>query len=225
MELDRKINNFPDISVDGKWIKSFCNSNSGKYCQYVTHAARVWDSMNYRCKEGSKARKKSYSSCHNEFENFQDFADWCQTEQGYWEKDKAGKFWAIDKDVLILGNKVYSKETCCFVPPDVNNLIIYANKVRGSYPLGVSYHSKDKVLYAQCQNGDGKIVHLGKFENPMDGHRAWQAFKASVILQKAEKYVDYIKIKAGLKMHAEAILDDLRNQRETVRSVEYGISK
>ena len=30
----------------------------------------------------------------------------------------------IDKDILVKGNKVYSPNTCCLVPKNVNNLFI-----------------------------------------------------------------------------------------------------
>lgn len=33
------------------------------------------------------------------------------------------KGYALDKDILIKGNKVYSPETCCFVPYEINTLV------------------------------------------------------------------------------------------------------
>lgn len=32
--------------------------------------------------------------------------------------------WHLDKDILLKGNKVYSPETCAFVPAKINSLLI-----------------------------------------------------------------------------------------------------
>ena len=46
--------------------------------------------------------------------NFQNFAQWF--EKNYIDD------WALDKDILVKGNKVYSPETCCFVPREINEV-------------------------------------------------------------------------------------------------------
>jgi hypothetical protein len=59
---------------------------------------------------------------------------------GYdWEKIKNGLL-DLDKDKLIPGNKVYSVETCCFLPPEEN--AIY------------TYHSNHKRVEARKSTGE-----------------------------------------------------------------------
>lgn len=53
-----------------------------------------------------------------------------------------GELWAVDKDILVKGNKVYSPETCCLVPANVNALFVKRDKSRGELPIGVTKHRK-----------------------------------------------------------------------------------
>lgn len=55
--------------------------------------------------------------------------------------------WQLDKDILARGNKIYSKETCCFVPREVNQFFSGGQSVLGKdTPKGVSYE-KSRGLY------------------------------------------------------------------------------
>lgn len=62
--------------------------------------------------------------------NFQVFAEWF--ENNYTES------FDLDKDILQKENKIYSPETCCFVPKEINSLFTKRQNRRGSLPIGVS---------------------------------------------------------------------------------------
>ena len=69
---------------------------------------------------------------------------------------------SLDKDILVQGNKVYSPETCRFVPGYVNTLLTDAGAIRGELPLGVSARkpnpktSRVNTTYmARCSDGHG----------------------------------------------------------------------
>ena len=78
----------------------------------------------------------------------------------------------LDKDILIDGNKVYSPETCCFVPRYINLLFGDHEKGRGNYLIGVSF-DKSRNLYQAKLSMYSKCYNLGRFNNEIDAHNAW----------------------------------------------------
>lgn len=206
------VTDFKDNS--GLWVKSF---NPEPYVRLRTRAYVLWLGVNHRCKVGGSCQKScpTYVDCVNGFKDFQEFAEWCQTQYGYTHKDKNGKHWQLDKDLILYGNKVYSKETCIFVPQRVNKLLIASNAKRGEWPLGV-YLQRNKFL-AQCWVGS-KQRHLGSFNCELEAHQAWQRAKIDVIRRTA---IDDLEIAAHVKLvpilleQAQRIEDDLLNNRET----------
>ena len=48
------------------------------------------------------------------------------------QQDYDGKH--LDKDLLVCNNKVYSPETCVFVPREINQFLTKSNNSRGKYP-------------------------------------------------------------------------------------------
>ena len=72
---------------------------------------------------------------------------------------------SLDKDILIPGNKVYSPDTCRFVPGYINSLLTNAGAIRGDYPLGVramkpSSHGQINTTYqGHCCDGNGKRLY------------------------------------------------------------------
>lgn len=195
---------------EGYWKTIWCKDN----IRYKTRAAVLWQSI--------LTRARLYDS-NNEFESFQVFADWCQDQPNYMNKEGNGKLWALDKDIIKPFNKSYSEGTCCFVPSALNSLLTYSPKVRGEYPIGVHYDKESKAFRAQMSVGsraDGtkSRVNLGLCNDPMDAHRLWQAYKVDQILDSREQYTSLSEnVLHGLWLHAMIIQSDLDNSVETVR--------
>jgi hypothetical protein len=100
----------------------------------------------------------------------------------------------LDKDILIKGNKVYSPETCIFVPQKINSIIAYRNSSTDS-PSGVSYHKRDKIYFSYCNDGKGKLKHLGTYECEKNAFIVYKKFKENVIVQTANEYKQKIPTK------------------------------
>lgn len=107
----------------------------------VSREYKVWSSMMERCYSKSfMLKRNSYKDCTvcKEWHNFQNFAKWCNEQQDF---DKDG--YQLDKDLKVLGNKIYSPTTCLFVTCEVNNFLVglYPS---GELPLGVYLYKKKK---------------------------------------------------------------------------------
>lgn len=70
---------------------------------------------------------------------FENFYEWMHQQKNF-DKWLNGEKWAVDKDILVKGNKIYSPETSCLVPPNVNLLFTKCDKARSDLPIGVIRH-------------------------------------------------------------------------------------
>ena len=140
--------------------------------------------------------------------NFQNFAEWCDGQEFFNTIDDKGKKYALDKDILVKGNKTYSPETCCFVPAELNSLLIRANKVRDILPVGVSFYKKTGKFLASG-SFYGKAQHIGYYNTPEEAFQAYKEAKESYIKEVAEKWKDRIedKVYKTLKEYSVGIDD------------------
>jgi len=149
-----------------------------------TKEYNLWDSMIKRCIPcgSEQIRHPSYIGCsvHLDFIKFQDFAEWCQHQIGF-----GNDGWALDKDILVPGNKVYGPDTCAFVPRQLNQLLTHKRSTQGEYPTGVDHH-KRTGKYRASIGIDGVQTHIGYFETPEQAECAYKQAKLSDIRRHAE---------------------------------------
>lgn len=147
-----------------------------------------WSGILERCySEKCQIKFSSYVGALvcEEWKCFQNFGDWfecnfdSETMQG----------WALDKDILVKGNKIYSPETCCFVPQEINNLLTKASKMRGKCPIGV--HILGTKFVAQISINKS-MVHLGMFDTSEEAFQAYKTAKEAHIKELAYKWKPYI---------------------------------
>lgn len=158
--------------VSGKAVKS-----------YVT-----WNDMLRRCYDPVIHEKfPTYIDCTVDpvWHDFQDFAKW------YVEHEYSDKGYQIDKDILIKDSKVYSPDTCCFVPHEINSLFTNHGRRRGEYPQGVSFHKASGSFVAQI-NMHTKVTSLGLFDCPQEAQAAYVKAKEAYVKEKALEWRDRI---------------------------------
>lgn len=98
----------------------------------------------------------------------------------------------IDKDILLKHNIIYSPETCCFVPLEINTFFASLSNTKRDLPLGVSYR-KDKKKYVAQISFECKHKNLGYFDSPEKAFNVYKIEKEKNIKFLAEKYKDKIK--------------------------------
>ena len=101
----------------------------------------------------------------------------------------------LDKDILIKGNKLYSKNTCCFLPRDINTLVINRKLHRGEYPVGVRSRNDggSNPFEASCSM-NGRRHYLGSYESAYEAFLVYKRFKEDAVKAKANHYKDILGI-------------------------------
>jgi hypothetical protein len=117
-----------------------------------------------------------------EWHNFQVFAKWFEEN---W-KPCMDNTWNLDKDILIKGNKIYSPETCCFVPQEINKLLIIPNNSK-ILPIGVRYNKKLDKYQARLTIGK-KEKYLGYSNTPEEAFQVYKDAKEKHIREVADKW-------------------------------------
>ena len=185
-------------------IKPLINGKR-KSCSYY----KRWEGLITRCySKKSLELHPAYIGCYvsNEWKYFSNFKLWMENQD--WE----GKH--LDKDILYPGNKMYSADKCIFVPSYINLLLTKCDKKRGKYPLGVYYYKSSKGFHS-CLSKEGKLTHLGLYDNPTEAHKKYQVEKSRYIKDIANKQSD-CKLKNALIRISNGIIEDYENDVETI---------
>lgn len=152
----------------------------GKY----TEAYAKWHSMFMRCyNKKIQSRQPQYIGCSvsSEWHDFQDFADW------YYKNKYSGLGYQLDKDLLIPENKVYSPDTCCLIPQELNKLLTDHGSNRGVYPQGVNLHKPSGKYRSQIRIR-GRKVFLGCYLCPREAHQAYVVAKEAYVKEIANEW-------------------------------------
>ena len=147
---------------------------------------RVWYDMLKRCYDPKYQKERpTYKGCkaENDWLNFQNMAEWL--EENYYEVP--GEVMCLDKDILYKGNKIYSRETCIFVPERINKLFNKRGNDRGDCPIGVTPNSSGNYG-ARCNDGYGKQIPLGTYPTKEQAFQAYKEYKENLIKRTIDSY-------------------------------------
>lgn len=147
-----------------------------------------WESMMRRVyNPQDEANALTYKGCTvcEEWHNFQNFAEWCQTQKGFGVQG-----FQIDKDILVKGNRCYSPNACCFVPKHINSAVTGIKVFNQSGYAGVEENANSNYSAGITMNSVG--VHLGTFETKEKAYFIYTAIKEAYIRSLAEIYKEEI---------------------------------
>ena len=101
----------------------------------------------------------------DEWRSFMSFREW-------WLENHVGG-WQIDKD-LLSEKKLYSPETCIYVPAWLNSFTLSNESSRGDFPIGVCFCKSSSAFVVHCRNPiTKKQERLGAFGDPSVAGMAW----------------------------------------------------
>ena len=146
-------------------------------------------------------KNANYEGCTvvEEWHTFSNFKAWMEKQD--WEGNQ------LDKDLLFPWNTVYGPDTCIFVPPRINFLLI---EHKSKYMAGVQRLSNGRY-WSQFRDpnhtpGQRKYIYCGTFDTELEAHKAYIKYKSQYILDMAKDVEDsriknalinYVKVKYG----------------------------
>ena len=180
-----------DHIAGGGCPKCWNERNRGVVCgvgindvgQQDIHLFTTWRGMLFRCYD--KKYNKAYNDCEvcDEWKKLSSFKEWY--DANYVEG------WQLDKDILAIESKIYSPETCCFVPSEINMCIV------GNGSNGVTFVKRAwQASFSQ--------KYLGRFQTKEEAVKAYSYAKAKHIQELAIKYADVLpqRVFNALNQHA-----------------------
>ena len=171
----------------GIGIKDDICPNSSSTREYI-----LWKNMLNRCY--GKSKYATYKDCtvSDYFLLYSNFYKWCNLQVGFGNQD-----FELDKDLLILGNKLYDVELCVFLPTVINTVLNKCTASRGNLPIGVTLsHSK---FQSQIRIR-GDRIHLGVYSTPEEAFQRYKFVKEKYIKELAEEYKDRIDTRAYVSL-------------------------
>lgn len=176
----------------------------GKYTKTKNLAIyNRWAHMLERCyDEKCLVKHPTYRGCTvcDEWHNFQNFADWHENNH-----PKHDSSYALDKDIKVMGNKIYSPNACLFVSDVVNSFLVDNNSARGNYMVGSSLEDGRLRFRAECNNPiSGAKEYLGRYPSEQQAHQAWRNRKSELAVELAIKQ-DNPEVRDGLLRYAKAL--------------------
>lgn len=153
----------------------------------VITSYECWSSMIKRCYyEHYSYRRPRYKGCTicTEWLTFSNFKKW------YDANYRTGMH--LDKDILVEGNKIYSPETCRFIPHHINTLLCDRLNGRGELPLGISARNgkNGAITYmARCHiENDNRISKTFK---TIEEAVSWYSItKTRIVREVAQRALD-----------------------------------
>ena len=122
-------------------------------------------------------------------------------DENYYEVP--GEQMHLDKDILCKGNKIYSRNTCIFVPKRINTLFTKRDNDRGDSPIGATPTSSGNYQ-VRCHDGYGKSVYLGVYSTKEKAFQVYKEYKEKVIREVIDSYEgkipepQYTKLKTAM---------------------------
>ena len=169
-----------DFINDANYVVKPQKNLMRSYCPFYVK----WTAMKRRvCAIEYKTNHPTYeqATCSGDWLRFSKFKAWMEKQP--WEGME------LDKDIIVPGNKLYSPETCCFIPQKLNFIFRdFSRKVANfGAPMGVTYVTDNpeslnkKRWKVQVSSINKPQTYLGVFNTKEQAHKVWQMAKATAI--------------------------------------------
>lgn len=161
----------------------------------TTRVYSTWNNMLERCYDEKYHKKHpTYIGCDvsEEWLCLQEYGKWF--DNNYYEIENERMH--LDKDILIKHNKIYSPNTCIYVPQTINSLFTKRDNARGESAIGTSLYKNGKYR-VQCslinpKTGKSKSKHLGYYTTQEKAFEVYKYYKEKNIKEVADYFKNQI---------------------------------
>lgn len=152
-----------------------------------------------------KARRPTYEAVTvcDEWLIFSTFKNWVMAQKCHQEW-LTGEKLALDKDILVEGNKIYRPDACVFIPPQINSLLVNYTDGLNGFPAGISWCKERGNFRVQIGVGSDGTKSVGRFDT-------LEAAMKAALIEKSERILCVLK-SYRYKMYAdERVVTKLEN--------------
>ena len=175
------------------WHTNISNGSSKHIPEYKMWVRMLERSLSEKWKTGNPTYKDV--SVDPVWHSMTKFIEDVSTLVGY--EQAINDSWHLDKDLLVKGNKTYSKDTCCFIPIEINSLMVMHRSSRGAHPCGVHFRKRyTKRPYCAVISRGGAYKTLGYFATAEEAFYVYKEAKEAYIKEVANKWKDQIDPRA-----------------------------
>ena len=139
-----------------------------------------------RCySDAYKSKYPTYEGCKvgGKFKSYEYFYEWCNEQVGF-----GNKGFDLDKDLLVKGDKVYSEDSCVFLPQEINQVLTKSTATRGGCLIGVSWDRICMAFKATVSKNKEKQEHLGFFKTEIEAFNAYKEAKETFIKEQTNEW-------------------------------------
>lgn len=199
----------------GKGINDIKGDSSLKSEHYKIYG--LWHAMLNRCYSTSfHKRNPSYigTIVCDEWLLYSNFKKWCLDNyiEGY----------ELDKDIIGGNKRIYSPDTCAFIPRAINGTLIEPQNKKQNNPLGVYKHKKSNGMINERKKPYEAAIKthkmkkakcLGMFVTAEEAHKAWQIAKRDYFIELIEQFKNDVipEVIQGLQRRIDILQYDIDN--------------
>lgn len=165
--------NIYNVACIGSGIKP--KDNKRAYSHWINMIQRVYSS-------GYRERYPTYigTSVCDEWLTFKNFVQWFNIN--YITN------WVLDKDIKVVGNKVYSPDTCMFVPQEINTLFRKCSNSNTGLQ-GVTKSNNNRYFAKPCN------IYLGVYDSEKEALKVTIDYKNKKLYGFIEQYKTLLPLK------------------------------
>lgn len=176
-KVNTKYDTFKSGSIKNNFHKSIYNvaclgNAETQVNKVVKDSYKKWRAMIDRCYSG---RYEAYKDCYvcEEWLTYENFDNWYNNN--VYKLDSNSRL-ELDKDILMLGNKLYSPIHCILVPQKINMLFSSMTKTKGYYKREIGFVS----------------MYNKKFDTQYDAYNHYKENKENDIIKMAKSYKEFL---------------------------------